>query len=44
MLSKAGEMATLAVPDHAIVARGTLRALIARAGMSVGEFLGALES
>ena len=39
MLSKAGQVATLSVPDHTVVARGTLRALIARAGMIVEEFL-----
>jgi len=43
MLSKAGQIGTLSVPDHAVVARGTLRALITRAGMSVEEFLRALE-
>ena len=39
MLSKTGHMATLSVPDHSAVARGTLRALIARAGVTVEEFL-----
>ena len=39
MLSKSGQMATLSVPDHTLVARGTLRALIARAGVTVEEFL-----
>jgi predicted RNA binding protein YcfA (HicA-like mRNA interferase family) len=39
MLSKSGHMATLSVPDHSLVARGTLRALIARAGLTVEEFL-----
>jgi predicted RNA binding protein YcfA (HicA-like mRNA interferase family) len=42
MLSKSGQMATLSVPDHALVARGTLRALITRAGITVEEFLRAL--
>ena len=39
MLSKSGQVATLSVPDHSLVARGTLRALIARAGLTVDEFL-----
>ena len=39
MLSKTGQVATLSVPDHPVVARGTLRALIARAGLTVDEFL-----
>lgn len=43
ILTKAGHIATLSVPDHAEVARGTLRSLIARAGLSVEEFLGAVE-
>jgi hypothetical protein len=42
MLSKSGQMATLSVPDHALVARGTLRALISRAGITVEDFLRAL--
>jgi predicted RNA binding protein YcfA (HicA-like mRNA interferase family) len=39
MLSKSGHTATLSVPDHSLVARGTLRALISRAGVTVDEFL-----
>jgi predicted RNA binding protein YcfA (HicA-like mRNA interferase family) len=39
ILTKAGHLATLSVPDHAHVARGTLRALIARAGLTVQEFV-----
>lgn len=33
------EPATLSIPDHAEVARGTLRALIRMAGLTVPEFL-----
>jgi predicted RNA binding protein YcfA (HicA-like mRNA interferase family) len=33
------EMATLSVPDHKEVARGTLRALIRASGLSVDAFL-----
>ena len=39
VMTKPGAMATLSVPDHAFVARGTLRALIAKAGLKVDEFL-----
>jgi predicted RNA binding protein YcfA (HicA-like mRNA interferase family) len=42
ILTKDGHIATLSVPDHAEVARGTLRALVARAGLTIGEFLAAL--
>lgn len=36
-------MATLSVPNRPEVARGTLRSLIARAGLTVQQFLDALE-
>jgi predicted RNA binding protein YcfA (HicA-like mRNA interferase family) len=42
VLTKPGAVATLSVPDHPQVARGTLRALIAKAGSTVEEFLAAL--
>ena len=42
ILTKPGHIATLSVPDHVHVARGTLRALIARAGLTAEEFLAAL--
>jgi predicted RNA binding protein YcfA (HicA-like mRNA interferase family) len=42
VLTKSGSMATLAVPEHSEVARGTLRALIAKAGLTVEAFLGAV--
>jgi predicted RNA binding protein YcfA (HicA-like mRNA interferase family) len=41
VLTKSGALATLSVPDHAQVARGTLRSLIASAGLTVEEFLAA---
>jgi len=41
ILTKAGHIATLSVPDHPQVARGTL--LIARAGITVEDFLRAME-
>ncbi len=43
ILTKEGHPATLSVPNHAEVARGTLRTLIARAGMTTEKFLHALE-
>jgi predicted RNA binding protein YcfA (HicA-like mRNA interferase family) len=39
ILTKTGHIATLSIPNHHEVARGTLRALIARAGLTVEEFL-----
>jgi predicted RNA binding protein YcfA (HicA-like mRNA interferase family) len=42
ILTKEGHIATLSVPNHPEVARGTLRTLIARAGLTVEEFLEAL--
>ena len=42
ILTMEGQIATLSVPKHSTVARGTLRSLIARAGITVEEFLEAL--
>ena len=42
VLTKTGALSTLSVPDHSQVARGTLRALIAKAGLTVDEFLAAV--
>ena len=39
IMTKEGEMATLSVPDHNEVARGTLRSLIRSAGITVDEFV-----
>lgn len=39
ILVKDGELATLSVPDHREVARGTLRSLIRTAGLTVEEFV-----
>jgi predicted RNA binding protein YcfA (HicA-like mRNA interferase family) len=38
VLVKEGARATLSVPDHKEVARGTLRSLIRAAGLTVEEF------
>lgn len=42
ILVKDGEMATLSVPDHKEVAKGTLRSLIRAAGITVDEFVQSL--
>ena len=39
ILVKTGSIATLSVPNHKEVARGTLRSLIRSAGMTTDEFL-----
>jgi predicted RNA binding protein YcfA (HicA-like mRNA interferase family) len=39
IMIKDGEMATLSVPDHKEVAKGTLRSLIRAAGITVEEFI-----
>jgi predicted RNA binding protein YcfA (HicA-like mRNA interferase family) len=38
IMVKEGEIATLSIPDHKEVARGTLRSLIRSAGISVETF------
>jgi len=38
ILVKDGEIATLSIPDHKEVAKGTLRSLIRTAGITVEEF------
>jgi predicted RNA binding protein YcfA (HicA-like mRNA interferase family) len=43
ILTKEGHTATLSVPNHPEVARGTLRSLITKAGISIVDFLAALE-
>ncbi len=42
VLTKAGHPATLSVPDHKPVAKGTLRSLIRAAGLTVDEFVAAV--
>ncbi len=39
ILVKAGKAETLSVPDHRQLKPGTLRALIRKAGLTVGEFV-----
>ena len=42
ILTKPGEVATLSVPDHKEVAKGTLRSLIRSANLTVDEFAAAV--
>jgi predicted RNA binding protein YcfA (HicA-like mRNA interferase family) len=42
ILVKPGHIATLSVPDHKEIARGTLRSLSRAAGLTVNDFLDAL--
>ncbi len=42
IMVKEGHMATLSVPDHKEVAKGTLRSLIRSAGLSHGELIRAV--
>lgn len=39
IMVKEGEAATLSVPDHREVARGTLRSLIRAANLTIDEFV-----
>ena len=43
VLVKPGHIATLSVPDHKEIAKGTLRALIRAAGLTVEAFADAAE-
>ena len=38
IMVKDGEIATLSIPDHKEIAKGTLRSLIRTAGITVDEF------
>ena len=41
IMTRPGHLATLSIPNHQEVARGTLRSLIAKAGLTVEQFLAA---
>jgi len=41
IMTRPGHVATLSIPNHAEVARGTLRSLIAKAGLTIEQFLAA---
>jgi predicted RNA binding protein YcfA (HicA-like mRNA interferase family) len=43
IMTKASEIATLSIPDHREVARGTLRNLIRAANVTVQEFVQAVQ-
>jgi predicted RNA binding protein YcfA (HicA-like mRNA interferase family) len=42
IMVKEGELATLSIPNHRTVAKGTLRTLIRAAGLTVAEFVAAV--
>jgi predicted RNA binding protein YcfA (HicA-like mRNA interferase family) len=42
VMIKEGEIATLSVPDHKEVAKGTLRSLIRSAGLTTDQFIAAI--
>jgi predicted RNA binding protein YcfA (HicA-like mRNA interferase family) len=42
IMTREGHIATLSIPKHKEVARGTLRGLINRSGLTVDEFLDVL--
>jgi predicted RNA binding protein YcfA (HicA-like mRNA interferase family) len=42
IMTRPGSIVTLSIPDHNEVARGTLRDLIAKAGLTVEQFLARL--
>ena len=42
ILIKEGNIATLSIPNHSEVARGTLRSLIDKSGLTIEEFLSEL--
>jgi predicted RNA binding protein YcfA (HicA-like mRNA interferase family) len=39
IMTKSGHISTLSIPNHATIARGTLRALIGKAGVTIEEFV-----
>lgn len=41
VMTRPGSAVTLSIPDHNEVARGTLRALIAKAGLTLEQFIAA---
>ncbi|MCX5890747.1 MAG: type II toxin-antitoxin system HicA family toxin [Deltaproteobacteria bacterium] len=42
IMTKPGHLATLSIPDHPYVARGTLRGLLAKSGVSLEDFIDSL--
>jgi predicted RNA binding protein YcfA (HicA-like mRNA interferase family) len=43
IMTKEGHIASLSIPNHPTVARGTLRSLIVKAGITVEDFLDAMK-
>jgi predicted RNA binding protein YcfA (HicA-like mRNA interferase family) len=43
IMTKSGHLTTLSIPDHSFVARGTLRSLLAKSGVSLEELLNNLD-
>jgi len=43
IMTKEGNIATLSIPNHPEVARGTLRSLITRAGLTIEEFINKID-
>lgn len=42
VMVKEGQMATLSIPDHREIAKGTLRSIIRTAGLTINEFVTAI--
>lgn len=42
VMVKEGQMATLSIPDHREIAKGTLRSIIRTAGLTINEFVAAV--
>ncbi|MFH1112418.1 MAG: type II toxin-antitoxin system HicA family toxin [Pseudomonadota bacterium] len=42
VMVKQGEIATLSIPDHKEVGKGTLRSLVRSANLTMDQFIGAL--
>jgi len=43
IMTKEGHIATLSIPDHQQVARGTLRNLIQKSGLTIEQFIEAIQ-
>lgn len=43
IMVKSGHIASLSIPNHREVARGTLRSLITRAGLTIREFTAVID-
>jgi predicted RNA binding protein YcfA (HicA-like mRNA interferase family) len=43
IMTKEGHIATLSIPNHPQVARGTLRSLIQKSGLTIDQFIEAIQ-